>query len=109
MYNSIIMCMFDTLKNLLGKHKNIVSMYDVAEEDDCYFLVMEYIEGPTLSEYIQNHGPLSIETNRRSVSSFSLGGMEIALIATLRLRIRSSARYTMLMPPPPSLSMTLSW
>ncbi|MGC9652140.1 protein kinase domain-containing protein [Staphylococcus warneri] len=42
--------------------KNIVSMYDVAEEDDCYFLVMEYIEGPTLSEYIQNHGPLSIET-----------------------------------------------
>lgn len=43
-------------------HKNIVSMYDVAEEDDCYFLVMEYIEGPTLSEYIQNHGPLSLET-----------------------------------------------
>ncbi|EHJ08497.1 Stk1 family PASTA domain-containing Ser/Thr kinase [Staphylococcus simiae] len=43
-------------------HENIVSMIDVAEEDDCYFLVMEYIEGPTLSEYIHNHGPLSIDT-----------------------------------------------
>ncbi|MCO0860416.1 Stk1 family PASTA domain-containing Ser/Thr kinase [Staphylococcus pasteuri] len=43
-------------------HKNIVTIFDVAEEDDCYFLVMEYIEGPTLAEYIENHGPLSLET-----------------------------------------------
>ncbi|HDA2147463.1 TPA: serine/threonine protein kinase Stk1 [Staphylococcus aureus] len=43
-------------------HQNIVSMIDVDEEDDCYYLVMEYIEGPTLSEYIESHGPLSIDT-----------------------------------------------
>lgn len=43
-------------------HDNIVSMIDVDEEEDCYFLVMEYIEGPTLAEYIQNHGPLNVTT-----------------------------------------------
>ncbi|MBL7573031.1 Stk1 family PASTA domain-containing Ser/Thr kinase [Staphylococcus saccharolyticus] len=43
-------------------HDNIVSMIDVDEEDDCFYLVMEYVEGPTLAEYIENHGPLSVET-----------------------------------------------
>ena len=37
-------------------------MIDVDEEDECFYLVMEYIEGPTLAEYIHNHGPLSVET-----------------------------------------------
>ncbi|MCS4486217.1 Stk1 family PASTA domain-containing Ser/Thr kinase [Staphylococcus americanisciuri] len=39
-------------------HPNIVSVLDVGEEDDCFYLVMEYIEGPTLSEYIKTHGAL---------------------------------------------------
>ncbi|MCJ1662292.1 Stk1 family PASTA domain-containing Ser/Thr kinase [Staphylococcus sp. NRL 16/872] len=43
-------------------HKNIVEVYDVDEEEECFFLVMEYIDGPTLSEYIHSHGPLSIDT-----------------------------------------------
>ena len=30
-------------------HENIVSMIDVDEEDECFYLVMEYIEGPTLA------------------------------------------------------------
>lgn len=42
--------------------ENIVSMIDVDEEDECFYLVMEYIEGPTLAEYIQSHGPLSVDT-----------------------------------------------
>ena len=46
----------------LLSHDNIVSMIDVDEEDECFYLVMEYIEGPTLAEYIHNHGPLSVET-----------------------------------------------
>ena len=43
-------------------HKNIVNVYDVTENDDCFFIVMEYIDGPTLSEYIANHQPLDIQT-----------------------------------------------
>ncbi|MCI2773243.1 Stk1 family PASTA domain-containing Ser/Thr kinase [Staphylococcus petrasii] len=43
-------------------HNNIVEVYDVGEEEECFFLIMEYIDGPTLSEYIHSHGPLSIDT-----------------------------------------------
>ncbi|MDM7864417.1 Stk1 family PASTA domain-containing Ser/Thr kinase [Staphylococcus borealis] len=43
-------------------HENIVEVYDVQEDEECFFLIMEYIDGPTLSEYIHSHGPLSIDT-----------------------------------------------
>lgn len=39
-------------------HPNIVSIYDVGEEDDIYYIVMEYVEGMTLKEYINQSGPL---------------------------------------------------
>lgn len=43
-------------------HDNIVSVFDVTENEENFFLVMEYIKGPTLSEYIQENHPLDIET-----------------------------------------------
>lgn len=43
-------------------HKNIVNVFDVTEDDDNFYLVMEYIEGPTLSEYIQKNQPLDTTT-----------------------------------------------
>lgn len=39
-------------------HPNIVSIYDVGEEDDIYYIVMEYVEGMTMKEYINRTGPL---------------------------------------------------
>lgn len=39
-------------------HPNIVSIYDLGEEDDIYYIVMEYVEGMTLKEYITANGPL---------------------------------------------------
>lgn len=42
-------------------HPNIVSIYDVGEEDDILYIVMEYIDGLTLKEYIIQNGPLSVE------------------------------------------------
>ncbi|WP_243298218.1 Stk1 family PASTA domain-containing Ser/Thr kinase [Bacillus litorisediminis] len=41
-------------------HPNIVSIYDVGEEDDIYYIVMEYVEGMTLKQYIQQHSPISV-------------------------------------------------
>lgn len=42
-------------------HPNIVNIYDVGEEGDIYYIVMEYVEGETLKQYIQNHQPLAVE------------------------------------------------
>src|SRR5207247_4954889 len=54
----------DELKRLLEEaektarvkgHKNIVEMYEVFEQDDDGFLVMEYVDGSTLDEIIRQH------------------------------------------------------
>ncbi|MCQ2008912.1 MAG: Stk1 family PASTA domain-containing Ser/Thr kinase [Sporolactobacillus sp.] len=41
-------------------HPNIVAIYDIGEED-CYYIVMEYIEGMTLKEFIKDYSPISID------------------------------------------------
>ncbi|MEX1029204.1 MAG: Stk1 family PASTA domain-containing Ser/Thr kinase [Paenibacillaceae bacterium] len=42
-------------------HPNIVSIYDVGQDDDVYYIVMEYIEGSTLNDKIKEKAPLQIE------------------------------------------------
>ncbi|WP_028043854.1 Stk1 family PASTA domain-containing Ser/Thr kinase [Candidatus Stoquefichus massiliensis] len=39
-------------------HKNIVEIYDVGDEDDEYYIVMEYVPGQTLKELIHKRGAL---------------------------------------------------
>ncbi|WP_129726812.1 Stk1 family PASTA domain-containing Ser/Thr kinase [Ectobacillus funiculus] len=41
-------------------HPNVVNIYDVGEEDGIYYLVMEYVPGQTLKQYIQQQGMLSV-------------------------------------------------
>jgi len=42
-------------------HPNIVNIYDVGEEDHILYMVMEYVEGMTLKEYIQRNGPIEVQ------------------------------------------------
>ena len=42
-------------------HPNIVNIYDVGEEADKHFIVMEYVAGNTLKSKIQEKGHLSVE------------------------------------------------
>lgn len=42
-------------------HPNIVNIFDVGEEDDIYYIVMEYVPGMTLKKYIQKYGPLEVD------------------------------------------------
>ena len=39
-------------------HKNIVEIYDVGDEEDDYYIVMEYVPGQTLKELIRKRGAL---------------------------------------------------
>lgn len=43
-------------------HPNIVSVYDVGEEDGLQYLVMEYVKGMDLKRYIQTHYPIPYAT-----------------------------------------------
>ena len=63
---------FSTDKNFVSKfrveaqsaaglsHPNIVNVYDVGEEDNVYYIVMELIEGITLKKYIERKGQLPV-------------------------------------------------
>src|SRR5699024_4196073 len=42
-------------------HPNIVNIYDVGEEEHILYMVMEYVDGLTLKEYIQQHGPVPFD------------------------------------------------
>ncbi|WP_243734881.1 Stk1 family PASTA domain-containing Ser/Thr kinase [Paenibacillus turpanensis] len=42
-------------------HPNVVSIYDVGQEGDTHYIVMEYIEGHNLNEIIQERAPLQVE------------------------------------------------
>ncbi len=43
-------------------HPNIVGIYDVGCDQGVYYIIMEYVEGVTLKQYIQNHPNLPIDT-----------------------------------------------
>ncbi|MHC0037213.1 Stk1 family PASTA domain-containing Ser/Thr kinase [Pseudoneobacillus sp. C159] len=42
-------------------HPNIVNIYDVGEEDGLYYIVMEFVDGQTLKQYIQQNAPLRVD------------------------------------------------
>jgi tetratricopeptide (TPR) repeat protein len=41
-------------------HPNIVAIYDAAEENGEYFIVMEFVEGKSLKEMVEKQGPLPV-------------------------------------------------
>ena len=40
-------------------HPHVVSIFDLVKDEDCYWLVMEHVEGRTLAELIAADGPLA--------------------------------------------------
>ncbi|MEI7027208.1 Stk1 family PASTA domain-containing Ser/Thr kinase [Paenibacillus sp. y28] len=42
-------------------HPNVVSIYDVGQEEDVHYIVMEYIEGKTLNDLIKERAPLQVD------------------------------------------------
>ncbi len=40
-------------------HHNVVSVYDFGQDDGAYYIVMEYVDGPTLRDIIRSEGPMA--------------------------------------------------
>ncbi|PQP87743.1 Stk1 family PASTA domain-containing Ser/Thr kinase [Paenibacillus sp. AR247] len=49
-------------------HSNVVSIYDVGQEDDIHYIVMEYVEGHNLDEIIKERAPLQVDEAVRIAS-----------------------------------------
>ena len=41
-------------------HQHVVSIFDLVKDEDCYWLVMEHVEGRTLAELVAADGPLPV-------------------------------------------------
>ena len=54
-------------------HPNIVNMYDVGYDQDMHYIIMEYVDGETLKEYITRHHRLSIDEAVRITISIGEG------------------------------------
>ena len=49
-------------------HPNIVNIYDVGYDENVHYIVMEFVRGETLKEYIEKHGHLPINTSIQMLS-----------------------------------------
>ena len=58
-------------------HPNVVSVYDVNETDGVYYIVMEYVEGITLKQYIERNGKIPVK-EATSIAIQIAQGMEAA-------------------------------
>lgn len=54
-------------------HPNIVNIYDVGEDGNLFYIVMEYVDGITLKEYIQQEGHLSYQESVEIAIYIALG------------------------------------
>ncbi|MGZ7443809.1 Stk1 family PASTA domain-containing Ser/Thr kinase [Paenibacillus sp. TH7-28] len=52
-------------------HPNIVSVYDVGQEDEVHYIVMEFVEGQNLNEIIKERAPLQVEEAVRIASQIA--------------------------------------
>lgn len=58
-------------------HPNVVNIYDVGEDEGSHFIVMEYVGGQTLKEYIQQQGYLEPAEAARIAKEIA-GALEVA-------------------------------
>jgi serine/threonine protein kinase len=54
-------------------HPNVVRAYDIDNERDTHYLVMEYIEGPDLQVLVKKHGPLPFAIAADYIAQAALG------------------------------------
>src|SRR6266851_4437367 len=64
-------------------HPNIVRAYDIDQDDNLHFLVMEYVDGSSLQEIVQRAGPLDPIRAAHYMRQAALGLQHAHEVATL--------------------------
>src|SRR3989475_9719478 len=64
-------------------HPNIVRAYDIDQDDNLHFLVMEYVDGSSLQEIVQRVGPLDPIRCAHYISQAALGLQHAHEVAAL--------------------------
>src|SRR5262245_37904332 len=54
-------------------HPNIVHAYDIDQDDELHFLVMEYVDGASLQDIVKKSGPLDVSRAAHYIRQASLG------------------------------------
>src|SRR5438067_11560390 len=54
-------------------HPNIVRAYDIDQEENLHFLVMEYVDGTSLQELVKKSGPLEPARSAHYISQAAMG------------------------------------
>jgi serine/threonine protein kinase len=54
-------------------HQNVVRIYDICNESDTHYMVMEYVKGKDLHEMVKDHGPLDLEQAARYTAQAAEG------------------------------------
>lgn len=55
------------------KHPNVVQVYDVGQDGDTHFIIMELVEGTNLQQKIKNEGPLPVEQSVEIIEQVARG------------------------------------
>jgi serine/threonine protein kinase len=73
--NPVALARFDREARAAGAlhHPNIVYTYDNGQEKDLHFLVMEYVDGSSLEEIVQKHGPMAIDRASAYIRQAAVG------------------------------------
>src|SRR5437879_5422153 len=54
-------------------HPNIVRAYDIDQDENLHFLVMEYVDGASLQEIVKKHGPMDITRAAHYIRQAAIG------------------------------------
>src|SRR5699024_9631402 len=52
-------------------HPNVVNIYDIGEDNDVMFIVMELVKGLTLKDYIQRYEQISVTESMRNMNELT--------------------------------------
>src|SRR5207249_2409153 len=55
------------------QHPNVAAAYDADEASGVHFLVMEHVDGPTLTTYVKQRGPLPLAVAIRLIAQAARG------------------------------------